>query len=70
MKVHKRVWEYLAIWACETDNLSVSSSHYTKGQAALEIFTGETPYISEYPDLGFYDWVTYRTNAGIGELVI
>ena len=29
---------------------------------------GETPDISEYTDFGFYDWVTYRSNAGLGEL--
>jgi hypothetical protein len=29
--------------------------------------TRETPDISEYLDFGFYDWATYRTNAGLGE---
>ena len=32
----------------------------------MEIITGETPYLSEYLDFGFYDWVTYRNNAGLG----
>ena len=31
---------------------------------------GETPYISEYIYFGFYDWVTYRSNAGLGKLSI
>ena len=39
-------------------------------RADLKIFTGETPDISEYLDFGFYDWVPYRTNAGLGELSI
>ena len=28
------------------------------------------PDISEYLEFTFYDWVTYRENAGIGELYI
>ena len=32
----------------------------------MEIITGETPDLSEYLDFGFYDWVTYRNNAGLG----
>jgi hypothetical protein len=34
----------------------------------LEIITGETPDISEYLDFEFYDWVLYRSNAGLGEI--
>lgn len=29
--------------------------------------TGETVDISEYLDFGFYDWVWFRENAGLGE---
>ena len=66
-KVPKRLWDYLIIWICETGNLSVSSSKYAHGRTALEIITGETPDISEYLDFRFYDWVIYRSNAGMGE---
>jgi hypothetical protein len=45
----------------------VSSSKYANGRTPLEIITGETPDISEYLDFSFYDWVRYRTNAGMGE---
>ena len=34
----------------------------------LEYAKGDTLYISEYIDFGLYDWVTYPTNAGLGEL--
>ena len=64
----KRIWDYGLVWICETGNLTVSSSRYAKGRTALEIITGETPDISEYLDFGFYDWVTYRADAGMGEL--
>ena len=34
------------------------------------MISGETSDISEYLDFGFYDWVSYRSNAGLGELEI
>ena len=64
------MWDFLALWICETGSLSVSSSHYANGRTGIEIITGETPDISEYLDFGFYDWVVYRNNAGLGELSI
>ena len=70
IKAPKRVWNYLAVWIYETGNLSVSRSRYAKGRNALEIITGETPDTSEYLNFGFYDWVTYQTNAGLSELRI
>ena len=66
--VPRRLWDYGLIWIAETGNLSVSSSRYAKGRSSIEMITGETPDISEYIDFGFYDWVTYRSNAGFGEL--
>ena len=33
----------------------------------LEFVTDETPDVSEYLDFGFYDWVTYRKNTGLGQ---
>ena len=69
-QIPRRVWDYLVVWTCETGNLSVSSSRYAAGRTPIEYITGETPDISEYLDFGFYDWVTYRTNAGLGDLSI
>ncbi|KAI2501830.1 Reverse transcriptase (RNA-dependent DNA polymerase) [Fragilaria crotonensis] len=43
-------------------------SKYAEGRTPLEIITGETPDISEYLDFEFYDWVTFRSNAGLGEV--
>ena len=68
--VHHRLWDYGITWVCETNNLSVSSSRYTNGRTALEYVTGETPDISEYLDFSFYDYVTFRSNAGLGEISI
>ena len=66
MKVHHCVWDYLAVWICETGKLYVSSERYAKDRTALKIFTGETPDISEHLDFEFYDWATYWNYAGLG----
>ena len=70
MKVFKRVWEYLAVWTCDTGNISISISRYAKCRTALKIITGKIPGISEYLDFGFYEWVTYWNNYGLGEVSI
>jgi len=64
--VPKRLWDFGIQWVCETKNLTVSSSRYARGRTPLEIITGDTPDITEYLDFGFYDWVYYRSNAGLG----
>ena len=68
--VPRRLWDYGITWIAETGNLAVSSSRYANGRTGIEIITGDTPDISEYIDFSFYDWVTYRSNAGLGELSI
>ena len=37
------------------------------GRTPLEEVTGKTPNISEYLDIGFYNYVWFRKNAGLGE---
>ena len=36
----------------------------------MEYITGETRDISEYLDFTLYDWITYLTNADLGEVSI
>ena len=55
------------MYVCETGNLTVNSLRYSNGRTLLEIITGETPDVSEYLDFCFYDWMTYRTNAGLDQ---
>ena len=54
-------------YVCETQCHTVNTSRYSNGRTPMEIITGETPDILEYMDFGFYDWVLYRTNAGLGQ---
>ena len=65
MNVPRRLWDFCFNWICETDNRSVSSSHYAKGRTPIEHITGETPDISEYLDFGFYDWVLYCNDHNV-----
>ena len=69
-KVPTRLWDYGFTWVCETDNICANMSKYAEGRTPLEIITGETPDISEYLDFDFYDWVLYRSNAGLGEVEV
>ena len=68
--VPPRLWDFGYIWICETKNLSVSSSLYVQGRTHMELKAGETPDISEYTDFSFYDWVTFKQDAGLGEIYI
>ena len=68
--VPPRLWDYGFAWVCETDNICANMSRYADGRTPLEIITGETPDISEYMDFDFYDWVLYRSNAGLGEVEV
>jgi hypothetical protein len=49
-------------------SLSANSSFALAGRTPVEQeVTGETPDISEYLDFGFYGWVWYKHNAGVGD---
>ena len=69
-KILERLWDYGLVWIIEAGNLSVLSSRYARRRTPVEYIPGETPDISEYLDFTFYDWVTYRANAGLLELSI
>ena len=66
-KIPPRLWDFGFAWVCETENICSNLSKYAGGRTPLEIITGETPDISEYLDFEFYDWVVFRSNAGLGE---
>jgi hypothetical protein len=69
-KIPKRLWCFCLSWVSETGNVTVSSSRYANVRTPLEIMTGETPDITEFLDFSPYDWVVYKTNAGVGSLKI
>ena len=65
-RVSQCLWNFALRWICETGNVTVTSLHYVQRRTPLEIITGETPDISEFFDFGFYDWVTFKSNGGVG----
>ena len=68
--VLKRLWDYGIVWVCEIMCLTSNSLFSLDGQTPMEQITGETPDISEYLDFGFYDWVWYKDNVGLGDNLI
>ena len=68
--IHERLWDYAIVWICEILRQTVSFSRYADKRTPIEILTGETPDISEYLDFGFYDWVVFKENAGMGETLL
>jgi hypothetical protein len=65
--VPKRQWDYGIVWACKIMSLTSNTAFNLEGQTPMEQITGETPDILEYLDFGFYDWVWYKDNAGLGK---
>ena len=68
LNIPDRLWDFGISYVAETGNVIATGSRYSKGRTPLEIVTGETPDITEYLDFSFYDWVTFRANAGLGDL--
>ena len=65
--VPQRLWDYGLQWVCDIQNRTANTARGLDGRCPLERITGDTVDISEYLDFGFYDWVWYRDNAGLGE---
>jgi hypothetical protein len=63
--VPRRLWDDGISWVCETGNVIANSSRYADQRTPLEIITGETPDTTDHMDFGIYDWITYKTNAGV-----
>ena len=65
--VPQRLWDFGLLWVCDIQNRTSNSARGLNNRCPLEKITGETIDISEYLDFGFYDWVWFRENAGLGE---
>ena len=64
--VPQRLLDFGMQWVCDLQNRTSNSARGLEGRCPLERITGETVDISEYLDFGFYDWVWYRENVGLG----
>ena len=61
-----RLWDYGIRWVSDIMSLTYTSAGDINGCVPLTRVTGETADISEYLDFGFYDYVWYKDNAGLG----
>ena len=66
-KVPKEFWDYGMWGVCDIQQRTHMRTHQMDGGVTLENITGETEYISDYLDFGFYDWVWFHENSGLGE---
>ena len=66
-RVPRRFWDYGARWVAEIMQRTATSAGRMDDAIPIELVTGDTTDISEYLDFGFYDKVSYRENAGLGE---
>lgn len=63
----KRLWCFGLIYEAKILQRTASYAGDLQGRTPIEKILGETPDISEYMDFGFYDWVVFKQDAGIGE---
>ena len=63
----KQLWDYGIVWVCKLMQQMTSLSYRSNCRTPMEIITGDTPDMSEYLDVGLYDWVLYKNNAGYSE---
>ena len=66
----RRLWNYGLPYIAKVMQHTASHSGELDGRTPIEKLTGETPDISEYLDFGFYDWVIFKDDAGLGEVQI
>ena len=61
------LWCYGIPYVAEIMQITASFAANLQGITALEALTGETPDISQYLNFGFYDRVSFKEDAGLGE---
>ena len=59
-RVPKRVWDYPAVWVCETGKLSVSDSWYANGWTAIEIVTVYWLWILRLDEIPIQHWIGWN----------
>jgi hypothetical protein len=66
----KRLWTHGVPYVCAIMRMTASHAGQSQGRTPIEAVLGETPDVSEHLDFGFYDWVWFKRDAGIGEIEI
>ena len=63
----RALWSNGIPYVFKITQIMESFAAYLWGRTPLEALTGETTYISQYLDFGFYDRVWFKEDAGLGE---
>ena len=61
------LWSYGIPYVAKIMKITVLFAADLQGKTQLEALTGDTPYISQYLDFGFYNRVWFKKDAGLGE---
>ena len=61
------LWSFGIPYVAKIMQITVSFASDLHGKTPLESLTNETPAISQYLDFGFYNWVWFKEDAGLGE---
>ena len=66
----RRLWCFGLRYIAQIMQRTASNSGRLEGRTPFETLMGETPDISEYMDFGYYDWIVFIEEAGLGEAKI
>ena len=66
----QNVWCYGMPYIAKVMQRTASHSGKLDGRTPIDRISGDTPDISEYMDFGFYDWVIYKNETGLGEIFL
>jgi hypothetical protein len=69
-RVPRRLWDYGVGWTTQAMQRTSTQAGGLRGACPLQDVAGKTPDTSEHLDFGFYDHVSYKENAGLGETAV
>jgi hypothetical protein len=66
----KRLWTHGVPYVCALMRMTTSHAGRLQCRTPIKAVLGEMPDMLEHLDFGFYDWVWFKRDAGIGEIEI
>ena len=63
----RSLWSYGIPYVAKRMQITASFAADLHGRTSLEPLNGETPDIYQYLDFGFYSWVWFKEDEGLGE---
>ena len=69
-RVPRKIWDYGVQWNTQFMQRTSTQAYGLRVTFPFRDMTSETPDISEYLVFGFYDYVSYKDNSGLGMTAI